>query len=404
MQKKIKSICVIIILTVLLSGCWDARELSDIAIATALGVDKEGDQILVSAQILNPGEIAGNTISTRTAVSTYQAKGSTFFEAIRKLTTIAPRRIYLAHLRMIILGEEFARGGVADVLDFISRDHEMRTDFNFAIARENTAENVVQVLTPLEKIPANKIFGNLQAAEESWAGVSAVKLDELIASMTSKGKEASVTGLWVIGDPEFGTQLENVEASLSPTEIKTDFIGVFKNDRFVDWLNEEQSKTLNRIKNKVKNTISWVPCDDGGKVAIEVFKTHANVSGSMKKGIPKINVDVKSEANVGDVACALNLTKPKELRKLESKFEKSIEEEMKTSIKKIQEMGTDVFGFGEVIHRASPKEWKKVKGQWNEIFANELEVKVNVKIKIRRTGTINQSFLKEIEEKRKQGE
>ncbi|MFD2879852.1 Ger(x)C family spore germination C-terminal domain-containing protein [Paenibacillus rhizoplanae] len=32
-------------------------------------------------------------------------------------------------------------------------------------------------------------------------------------------------------------------------------------------------------------------------------------------------------------------------------------------------MGSDIFGFGEVIHRADPQAWKTWKTDWNKHFA-----------------------------------
>ncbi|WP_338015880.1 Ger(x)C family spore germination C-terminal domain-containing protein [Paenibacillus mesophilus] len=55
----------------------------------------------------------------------------------------------------------------------------------------------------------------------------------------------------------------------------------------------------------------------------------------------------------------------------------------------------DIFGFGEVFHRTEPKAWKKVRENWDAQFA-DLPVNVNVDIRIRRLGTINNSFLEEL--------
>ena len=45
---------------VLLTGCWSRRELNDLSIAFALGLDKDDGQYVVTAQIINPGEISPN--------------------------------------------------------------------------------------------------------------------------------------------------------------------------------------------------------------------------------------------------------------------------------------------------------------------------------------------------------
>ena len=42
----------------LLTGCWSRRELNDLAISVGMGFDKKDDQVQVTIQIVNPGEVA----------------------------------------------------------------------------------------------------------------------------------------------------------------------------------------------------------------------------------------------------------------------------------------------------------------------------------------------------------
>lgn len=45
---------------IVLPGCWDKRELTDLAIISAIGIDRtnEGNYVL-HLQIINPGNVAG---------------------------------------------------------------------------------------------------------------------------------------------------------------------------------------------------------------------------------------------------------------------------------------------------------------------------------------------------------
>ncbi|WP_228552692.1 Ger(x)C family spore germination C-terminal domain-containing protein, partial [Paenibacillus polymyxa] len=58
---------------------------------------------------------------------------------------------------------------------------------------------------------------------------------------------------------------------------------------------------------------------------------------------------------------------------------------------------TDIFGFGNAIHRDNPKLWNKIKKDWDEEFL-DMDVEVNVDFKIRGLGTISNSFLESIKE------
>ncbi|MGO1528966.1 Ger(x)C family spore germination protein, partial [Senegalia sp. (in: firmicutes)] len=59
MKKKIILLLIIIISINLITGCWDKRELSELSIASAIGIDRVEDEYLVSVQIINPSEVTG---------------------------------------------------------------------------------------------------------------------------------------------------------------------------------------------------------------------------------------------------------------------------------------------------------------------------------------------------------
>lgn len=104
--------------------------MNDLAITVGLGIDKIGDQYQVSAQVVLPSQIAGSKGgSPQSPVNLYKATGSTVYEAVRKITTLSPRKIYIAHLRILVLGEDLAKEGISPVLDLLARDTEVRNDF-----------------------------------------------------------------------------------------------------------------------------------------------------------------------------------------------------------------------------------------------------------------------------------
>ncbi|MCV9886757.1 Ger(x)C family spore germination protein [Metabacillus halosaccharovorans] len=392
-----KKLLIIICMLLLTSGCWSKKDLNELAIVTAIGIDKTEDGYSVSIQVLNPSELAGNTSSGRTEVARFIKSGETVFEALRKLSTDTPRRVYLAHLREVVFGEELAREGIGKALDFISRDHEMRTDFYITVAKGSTAADILNIQTAIEKVPANKLFNALENSEIVWAAAKTVKLDELINSIVSKGKEPVLTGIYHYGSAEVGSNIENVHNVSPETGLRIDYLAVFKKDKLIGWLNMNESKGFNYITDNIKNTAVTIEQEDG-KITIETLRSKTKVKGKMEKGKPVIDITVTPEGNIADVESSIDLSKPENIDKLEKKYADNIKEKVQTSVQKVQEdFQSDIFGFGEVIHRADPKAWKGLEDNWDEHFTN-LNVNVHVKTEIRRLGTITDSFQKETKE------
>jgi spore germination protein KC len=383
----------------LLTGCWNRRELNTLAIAVGMGIDKADDEYIVSFQVVNPGEVASN-LGSGEGVTTVMFKetGDTVFEAIRKVTTISPRKIYVAHLRMVVIGEEVAKEGIGKILDFLSRDHEMRTDFYLAVASDTKAENVLKILLPLEKIPSNKLFTALEVSEKVWAPTVSITLDELLASLIQEGINPVLTGVKVIGSQKKGEKRKNIEEIDPEAQLQYEDIAVFKQDRLVGWLNENESKGYTDITNKLDGTVIEVPCTGEGKTGVEIMRAKSKINGKVQNDQASIEIQIKAAANVADVECEnLDLMKSSTLKELEKETEKLMKAHSEAAIKKAKELETDIFGFGQVMYRKEPAYWKKEKKNWNELFV-DLPVEISVDVEIEGIGTVGNSVLKEMEE------
>lgn len=398
MNKKTALLLLLLFLLPIATGCWNRRELNDLAIVAALGIDWVDDQFLVSVQVVDPGEVAaGQGSSGRSPITTYQAKGDTVFQAIRKMTTVTPRKLYFAHLRIMVLGEPLARKGIGKALDFMSRDQEGRTDFYIVVAKGTAAHNIVNVLTPMEKIPATQMFTSLEVSEKAWAPTVSVQLDELIANIVSPGIQPTLTGIIIQGDQAAGNKKSNVEAPESKARLQYKGIAVFREDKLVGWLNESESKGFSKITDRLQSTVIQTSCPEGGKLGIEIIRSKASMKGKVINGKPEAEVEMYMEANVADVECKLELVKTNTIEELEKKVEQRVIYHAEQAVKKAKKLRCDIFGFGEAIYRASPVYWNSAKEDWDNIFA-ELPVRYKVDVKIRRIGTVGESFINDLKE------
>lgn len=390
-------VLILLILSLFLTGCWDRRELNELAITMAIGIDKIEDEYQLTAQVVVPTEISLQGSTGRSSVTIFQSSGATVYEAFRKMTKDTPRKIYPGHLRMLVLGEDLAREGIGESLELLSRDWELRSDFYVVIARDLTAAEALNVTTTLESIPANKMFGALQTSEDAWAATASITIDDLIADLTSEGKEAVITGIMVTGNKEIGTSKENVESITPSARLQYDEIAVFKKDALVGWLTDRESKGFNKITNQVNTTVSTISCPEEGKASIEVIRFNTKVKGKVKNEKPEIDINMEIEMNLGAVECKIDLTKPETFVELEKIYEKELTEVLEETIDNAQEQGTDIFGFGDAIHRSNPKEWEKIKDHWDEEFSR-LTVNIKIEPHLQRMGTVDETFLEKIKD------
>ncbi|WP_345890001.1 Ger(x)C family spore germination protein [Paenibacillus dendritiformis] len=389
-----------LIAALVLTGCWDRREVNDMVIAVAMGVDQAEEGYIVSVQVVDPAEIASRKGSGRAPVTVYKERGKTLFDAVRRMTTTSARKIYFSHLRMFLIGEEAARRGIGPAIEFISRDHEFRTDFYIAIAREIRAEEILKDYPAIEKIPADKMFSSLEMSSKSWAATGTVKLDELISDMMTAGKTPVITGIRYLGDRKEGKTRKNIQATESPAQLKYEGMAIFRKDKLAGWLNEDESKGYNYIKGRVRSTVVAIPCPgEEGMLVLETLRTNSRIHVNRAKAsrMPKIDIHITAIANLGETQCKANLGDPAVIRALEKIGEKRLALVLEKTLKKAHDMKSDFIGLGAAVHRSAPGAWARLKADWPERMAS-VPVHFHVDVKLRTSGKMKGTFLEKVKE------
>ncbi|WP_245552849.1 Ger(x)C family spore germination protein [Brevibacillus massiliensis] len=143
----------------LLTGCWDRKEVNDLAIVTAAGVDKKaGKTIELSVQVFIPkaagtgpgglGEGGGGGTAPQTLVRS--AVGVTIAEAMAKLQEEFPRKIFWGHNDVFIIDEKLAKEGIRPHIDFLLR-HPQTRERAFVFISRDTAREILSLNPPLER-------------------------------------------------------------------------------------------------------------------------------------------------------------------------------------------------------------------------------------------------------------
>ncbi|MGC4378474.1 Ger(x)C family spore germination protein [Fictibacillus sp. Mic-4] len=384
----------------LISGCWSKKELTDLALIAAFGIDldKEG-RYVGTLQIVNPSNVAGSQQpggggGQGTAVSVLSTTGDNLDEVSRRASTKISRRLYYAHANVIVISEKLAKKeGINSILDAFDRDPEFRNTATLVIARGTKSADICRALTIIDKIPANKIIKTLKTTENRWGENIFTNIQDVMKSLVSDGKEPVITGIQLNGDPRQAKNLENLQVSSPEAILQTNGLGVFKDGKLIDWFNGKRARGVVWILNKIKSTdvnINWREKKDA--IAYEVIREKTSVSATMKNGNPRMSIHVRAEGNIGEARAPVNLTDPGVLKKIEKVLKKEIKHEIQDAVQAAQKNKADIFGFGEAVHRSAPDEWKKMKLDWNDKYFPKLKVNVKVEAFVRRTGLRNKPY------------
>ncbi|MBB6447118.1 Ger(x)C family spore germination protein [Bacillus benzoevorans] len=402
MIRKPLFLMVLLLSIVCLSGCWDRKELQDIDIVSAIGIDAGGDdaenRYLVTVQVINEGLVAGGSqkggMTNTSPVTIFSAKGSTVAEALRKIAPKLPQELFFPHVQLMVLGQELVQEkGIKDLFDWIERDSQFRTLFPILIVKDHTARDVLKIMTSLEPIPSAKIVGGLESTQKMWGEFASTRADKVIQQIG--GEVTHIAGVQITGDSEKGNKLTNVQQIAPDAELEIKGLAIIKEGKLVKWLDGDAARGVTWINNELKKTVLNLDCK--GKdlgIAIDVLRSKSNITAEIKKGKPIIHIAIRAEGHISEVHCPIALDKSETFYQLEEQMEQEIKEEVLLALKAARAEKSDIFHFDETLNRKDPKLWKEIKGKWNDEIFPETEIDVKVKGFIRRSGLRTKPYIK----------
>ncbi|WP_244444795.1 Ger(x)C family spore germination protein [Paenibacillus camerounensis] len=402
LRRALCSLLPLVLLPMLLSGCWERRELNELAFVLALGIDKAESGFKITMQVVIPSAISsqnGGAAGGGVPVASYSFTAPTIYESLRQFNMTVSRSAYMGHIRVLVIGESLAREGVSPMLDVLKRSREPRMDFYVMVAKGGTAEEALNVLSALDRLPANKLYNALDKSYKVSARTVAVTLDRFIEDLLYQGKNPVLTGVEVKGDPDAGGEKRNTERTNPKTKLRYESVAVFRKDKMLGWLSAEEVAGYNYITDNVIKNTGHVDGDEDGLVVIEALKSKTRRKVKFIEGEPHIYLDIEALCNVEEVTGRDQLDEDKIILDLERKAEKRIVMRMKQSVEQINDrFNVDIFGFGQSIFEANPKAWTRLLEQSGGDYLKSLPVHYKATVIINRIGAIDNSFIDQIKE------
>ncbi len=192
----------VIMLSLSLSGCWDQVGIGERTLIIGIGIDLiPGDEpVLLTAQVINfssfningglggngAGGNSGNQSPVNNSVVVETSQGRTLSEAIHNFLKYSSRQVTFSHNRIVILGNELARSGLAGIFDEMARDYQFRPT-NWILATDTTAREILQSRTDLGVIPAYEINSLLTNLNKN-ALIFPVNLNDFLFQQKNEAK------------------------------------------------------------------------------------------------------------------------------------------------------------------------------------------------------------------------
>lgn len=372
-----------VMISLLLAGCWDLKEINEIGFTVGLGIDKDGDDYQITTQIALPALLEGSGGGEEPPVWVVSGKGRTIFEAIRDVNTRSARKPFWGHLNVIVLGEEVAREGLIPVLDLLSRGQELRRS-NYVVLAQGKARDILEAQPKLESI--NAIYISHLIENRIGQSVSpAVTINDLLITLSTSGKENVLPRIRALEQESFRPPPKEGENTKEGEEKPKEILelrgsGVFKDDKLIGWLDEETTRGYLWVQGEVQGGVIVVesPVEPGALISLEIKGNKSRIKPSLEKGKIKIDINVASSFNLVENAGTVSIGED-EMDHLRQRAGEAVRKEVEKAIQKAQEMKSDFLGLGEYVRVGYPEVWEGM--EWSEVFPTvEINVVTNVEI------------------------
>lgn len=376
-MKKIKFL---ILLLPLLSGCYNYRELNELGITTAVSIDYKDNNFYVIAEVINPIKQQDASSSNNSPFVNYNSSSSSLQDAFRKVVLESPRQLYAAQLEIIVLSEEVVNNHLEEVLEYFARDPETRTEIKIIVAKTEDSTKAITLQTLLTSLSSSNIINSLDLQSKVLGISYPVTLNELLNMYIDPYLEVVLPSMTLYGNYEIGDEKENITTSSPKAIVKIDGSTITKDNKILGYLDLEESKILNLINGKLKETIIKMNYYDG-YIIFEPNRIKVSRELDIKNNIIKINISGYSKTK--EIQSNIDLKDPKEVEKLNKALNMELEKKITDTFNSIREKyDTDVFGFQELYYRTNYKYFKENCTNWYEdIYPKiKLEVKANVRL------------------------
>ena len=351
----------LLLLLALLSGCWSRVELNDLGIILGMAVDLgEEKPIRVTVYVPRPisgGAREGGGSEVTAWVMTEEA--DTLADALELVQSAAPRRLRQYHLRVVLIGEEFARKiGVGDLLDSLTTNPEAQLNLKLFIVK-GRAQYVLETLPLLRTVQPNNIRGIVQArGGPDW------RLKENLVARVSETQSMWMEALEVI-------QLESGPPGTPPHRVHLSGGALFYGDYLVRLVTEDEVQGVYWLLGDPRQLTMTVDCPDPNKGNFTVLIEHGKLKmkPSLRGSQPHFRVEARAHVNMIRAECGLLGIIDEERKQLEDAVADELRQRLEHVIAIFQETRTDPSGFGKRLQLAYPAYFHSVRDKWPEIWS-----------------------------------
>lgn len=397
--KKMFSIMILLILSIVLTSCAGSREISELAIVIATGIDLVDGKVLLTNEVIKPNVNSTKGENNGTSVLYLQHEGDTVFDAIRNATLTFDRKLLYSHNEIYIFGEELAKRGIGDYINFLLYDIEPRESAFMVVAKDAKAYEVMGINEGLSTTPG-KYLELLIENHKYTSKTRSLNITEYIKYYYQR--KTPVLGVVNREQKKFINHIQEKGQSDHRDILNVEGGAVFFEDSLIGYYSGEEMIGFNFLVDEIGESLIVFEVSDeftnndekyiatkGKYTVLEIKDSKTKNDLIVEDGKINLTVDVKLRGVIGEDSKGLDFRNLNIVKATEEACSHKVKEYISQTMDKAQkDLKVDTFGVDTIFHSKYPEEWKEISNDWESIFP-EISYNINVETFIIRTGLLD---------------
>ncbi|MBB6672475.1 Ger(x)C family spore germination protein [Cohnella nanjingensis] len=359
----------------LLPGCAGAKDIQNLAYATALGMDFVNGQYVAYVQILNFTNVARTEnvqLGKEVPIWVGTGTGDTVSGAIADVGVTSQLRLYWGHLKAVVLSENVLRKGVIETYNALNRYREIRYNILMYGTKAKLMDILVQKsmfnLSPLDTIMFTAAQLN---APRSF--ILPVTGNRAIANLNEPAHTAMLPSL----DIARGSWSED-KRNKSMFTISGAYF--FDDHKMNEWMSVSDLVGFRWAERKLERTPVRLP-ESGAPVAVlMLIKPRLTIRPIPSDGDVRFDLSVKVQGYVSE------MIKDASIAELERQASIVIRDEIKETYAKALGLKCDPFNLREAVYRKEPRLYRTLSAR-NPFFIRLDSIRrIDVRVHLTSTG------------------
>lgn len=377
MRHKWTTTLLLLLSTLLLTGCWDVKTIQDVQYITAIGVDYKDGKYELYTQVLDFSSVAkqeGGKPQTPAPIPVGHTTGRNMGEAFKNLYRSAQQLVFWGHVSAIVIGENLLDHGLTkEDFDTMIRFREMR----YTPWLYGTKEPIEQIFTTKPLFHLSPQASILHQPEQSYQQSSwfvPLTFQNFIADFREPGMTSMLPSLAI-------SHTDWKQNDKPDPKLIVNGIYALRNNQKQGWFDHKSMAGLRWLEKETLHTPLIITVDSEAVATLTCHKPKSHIQLSMDGGNPLYTIEVQMNASITEIMDPqISMTKMNELAT------QVIQKEIESTFQVGKKSKADLYKLEHILYKRDFKAWSQIT-DFGQKPADPISLKeVKVKLQLDNSG------------------